>query len=79
MNSDSDSDWDSMSEAPPITNNNAIDNNPSPLKKNQETRNKINSQQHFATHSNSQTENYDREKANIIAQKAAVKHWNRVL
>ena len=76
MNSDSDSDWDRMSEAPHITNTSAIDNlnkYPPPLANNPETRNKINSQRHSNSHTQ-QAQTYDMERANIIAQEAAVKH-----
>ena len=50
MNSDTDSDWYSMSEAPPTTNNKAIDvidKYHPPLTNNPETRSKIHSQQYF--------------------------------
>ena len=62
MNSDSDSDWDCTSEEPHITHNNAINHH------NPEDNNKINSQQHLATHSKTQkkqSENNEREKANL--------------
>ena len=83
MNSDSDSDWDSMSEAPHITNNKSMDNNtkyPPPQGNNTETRNKINSHQHLVTHSKShtqQSENDQRESKSINDQKAAVKQHLR--
>ena len=80
MNSDSDYDWDSMSEAPLVTEKKSIDGNtkypPPPLGNNSETRNKIDSQAHLVTNSNShtqQSENNQRELANIIAQEDAVK------
>ena len=79
MNSDTDSDWDSMSEAPPTTNNKSIDvidKYPPPLTNNPETRSKINSQQYSKSHTQ-QTQNYDKESAKIIAQQAAVKHHSR--
>jgi hypothetical protein len=55
MNSDSDSDWESMPEAPPVTNIKSIDKN---------------------SHSQ-QKDNGQIERANIIAQEAAVKHHSR--
>ena len=73
MNSDSDSDWDSMSEAPPITCNKAIDNNtkyPPPLTNNPEARNKMKSQK-------SHPQQTHAERTNIITSEAMVNHNSR--
>ena len=62
------SDWDSMSGAPPVRNDKSIDNNtkyPPPLTNNTEARIKINSQKHTHTQ---QTQNNDIENLKQRAQ-----------
>ena len=80
MNSGSDSDWDSMSEAPPIpANNSGLVNtkHPPPVVNNKQTVNKIKSQQHLTTDSTPTTQQSQaecRERTNIIAKQAALQH-----
>ena len=80
MNSESDSDWDSMSEAPPIPANNSGHVNtkyPPPVVNDKQTVNKISSQQHLTSDSTptaQQSQAECRERANIIAKQAALQH-----